>query len=682
MNLIKQILLFYYLLLSIVSVAQPCSSWLRTVGNDDKQVGMAIVADKDGYSYTTGMFEGLINLGSTTLNSIANTANYMAKYDEYGSPIWAKKVITGAYNTRIEDMIIDTSENIIVAGNFYGNITVDTISLTSTGGSKLFFAKFNKQGNVIWAKQITITYPLYFNSIALANDNGFFITIRNRIYKFDTNGNLVWTKLFVNTNYITLKQDSLNNIFISGNFNSTLTIDGITVNANTTNAEMFLAKLDENGVAQWIKKPFCTNTNNGVDIALDNLGNCYVSGSFKYIIHFDSYIFSAVNTNGFIAKYDSLGNVLWAKKMGGANQDYAVKVACNSLGYVYARGVSSSTSFYIDGISINISGMFLAKFSDIGNVIWAKGYNTHGGEDYYDLFADNKDNIYITGCYNSAGSIETAKLTHAGSGDAYFGKIDSSGILFDQRYLVLPDDKTIFCGQSTNYFGVPSTFQNPNYGFLWTPNYNLTSDTTATTKASPLHTTTYTVNVTSTSGCVVKDSITINVDTGTILSDFSYSVLGNTIYFNHLAIGQTTYLWGFGDGGISTLANPSHTYTSNGVFEVCLTASNPCISDIYCDNVIITTNVGIAEFSYEYSVVFKPNYFTESTIIEILSNKLVSNESFNAIIYDVAGRVQKKVNYLQLGENVFNAEKLSSGLYFYDICLDENIISKGKFIIR
>jgi Zn-dependent metalloprotease len=52
-----------------------------------------------------------------------------------------------------------------------------------------------------------------------------------------------------------------------------------------------------------------------------------------------------------------------------------------------------------------------------------------------------------------------------------------------------------------------------------------------------------------------------------------FCVLPATVNFINTSLNSTTYLWNFGDGGTSTSANPSHTYTSAGSFTVTLYAS-------------------------------------------------------------------------------------------------------------
>ncbi|MCK9611409.1 MAG: M4 family metallopeptidase [Bacteroidales bacterium] len=62
-----------------------------------------------------------------------------------------------------------------------------------------------------------------------------------------------------------------------------------------------------------------------------------------------------------------------------------------------------------------------------------------------------------------------------------------------------------------------------------------------------------------------------------------------TAQFNNLSINANSYLWYFGDGTTSTLASPSHTYTSNGTFNVKLVAyGGTCGTDSIIKNAFIT----------------------------------------------------------------------------------------------
>lgn len=51
---------------------------------------------------------------------------------------------------------------------------------------------------------------------------------------------------------------------------------------------------------------------------------------------------------------------------------------------------------------------------------------------------------------------------------------------------------------------------------------------------------------------------------------------GETVYFQDLSTGGSYWLWEFGDGGTSTLQNPSHEYNTPGTYNGTLTVKNEC----------------------------------------------------------------------------------------------------------
>jgi PKD repeat protein len=72
------------------------------------------------------------------------------------------------------------------------------------------------------------------------------------------------------------------------------------------------------------------------------------------------------------------------------------------------------------------------------------------------------------------------------------------------------------------------------------------------------------------------------------VAEFSYTTNGLQVNFNSLGSLGDTYQWNFGDGGNSTNQNPSHTYSSSGVYLVILTVSNDCGSNSLQLNVTVT----------------------------------------------------------------------------------------------
>ncbi len=68
-------------------------------------------------------------------------------------------------------------------------------------------------------------------------------------------------------------------------------------------------------------------------------------------------------------------------------------------------------------------------------------------------------------------------------------------------------------------------------------------------------------------------------------ANFTYNIQGITVVFADQSIRATSWLWDFGDGYFSNLKNPVHAYDHMGKFYACLTVTDPCGIDQYCDTV-------------------------------------------------------------------------------------------------
>lgn len=71
-------------------------------------------------------------------------------------------------------------------------------------------------------------------------------------------------------------------------------------------------------------------------------------------------------------------------------------------------------------------------------------------------------------------------------------------------------------------------------------------------------------------------------------ANFSFTSNNNFFNFTDQSSNANTWLWEFGDGSTSSLQNPSHTYANSGTYQVRLTASNGCGSDVQIRSVTAT----------------------------------------------------------------------------------------------
>jgi PKD repeat protein len=99
-------------------------------------------------------------------------------------------------------------------------------------------------------------------------------------------------------------------------------------------------------------------------------------------------------------------------------------------------------------------------------------------------------------------------------------------------------------------------------------------------------------------GCsAYSDTISINVQP-LPNANFNSSTAGFTATFTNTSTNGTTYSWDFGDGNNSSVSNPSHTYSANGTYNVCLIATNSCGNDTTCKSVIVNCPTPNTNFNY------------------------------------------------------------------------------------
>ncbi len=95
---------------------------------------------------------------------------------------------------------------------------------------------------------------------------------------------------------------------------------------------------------------------------------------------------------------------------------------------------------------------------------------------------------------------------------------------------------------------------------------------------------------------MIKDTITIRPKTSVgVAANDSTVCVGTIVSFSAVTTGNPfAFLWRFGDGNTSTLANPTHTYTSPGVYTARLTAYNECGGDSAAVTITVLAQPGVS----------------------------------------------------------------------------------------
>ena len=123
--------------------------WAKGFGSSTKynsnDVGHGIAVDASGNSYTTGVFQGTMTMGSTTLTAVGGYDIFIVKLDSWGSPVWAKGFGNSGDDVG-RGIAMDASGNSYASGSFEGTMTVGSTTLTAVGWADIFMIKLDPSG--------------------------------------------------------------------------------------------------------------------------------------------------------------------------------------------------------------------------------------------------------------------------------------------------------------------------------------------------------------------------------------------------------------------------------------------------------------------------------------------------------------------------------------------------------
>jgi hypothetical protein len=477
-NFMKEIISLFALICLSCSFANaqcPDWSWAKRAGGSNNDAARFVTVDKLGNAYLVGNFASNIMFGTISLTNV-NTGYadiFLAKYNPNGDVIWAKSA-GGYWDDIATSVALDTLGNIYVAGYFQSPfITFDTTVFTNanSGDKEIFLTKFNANGSVVWAKtadggeyndetnsvSVDATGNIYvtgdftspfivFGSDTLVNAENTLGSQDIFLTKYDSNGNILWTKNSGGTDNdagYSIAVDSSDDIYLSGSFKSnTISFDTITL-TNAVQEDIFIVKYKSDGNVLWASSAGNSAIDVSTGIATDVSGNAYLAGYFQSsTIIFDSItltnVVSSNSTNDvFLVKYDPTGNVLWAKSAGGAGNDMANSISVDTSGNSYITGIHFNDIMDFDSITslpyVGRFDIFLAKYDTYGNVLWVKNVGAINDETGYSIGVGVTGDTYLAGSFKSASlSFDLTTLTNVISSntttDIFLAKLDTTSI--------------------------------------------------------------------------------------------------------------------------------------------------------------------------------------------------------------------------------------------------------------
>jgi hypothetical protein len=286
--------------------------------------------------YVLGTFKEKVtcylNNKKTEIASDGESDCYLCKYNPDGNLIWIKTWGSSAFDIA-SSVALDSKDNVVVSGSFPSSSDFDPGSGTEIGQvstcENAFLSKFSDRGTYIWSKTWALieTPPgnswsnpgvsialdsddnIYAGSMFLGNvdlDPGSQVSMRQSMVfnsfltKFNNYGDLQWVETWGNnapgkgllrgTGLSTITVDSMDNVWVAGNFWSTIDLDpgpGVFERTSNSEADEYFSVFDPSGNFNW-GTSWGGNSSQYVTLSLapDNMGDVYAGGCYLDLIKF------------------------------------------------------------------------------------------------------------------------------------------------------------------------------------------------------------------------------------------------------------------------------------------------------------------------------------------------------------------------------------------------------------
>lgn len=368
----------------------PQFRWVKTAHAPDSAgspLGAATRAtaiDNSGNVYTAFSFLGPLEVDG----QVFPPDNYelVVKRNAQGALLWKQ---TFGSNAAVKSVKVDSVGSVVVAGNFHGAITVDSLTFQPQG-EDFFIAKWNSAGQLVWAKQGGVAFAAYREVTALT---------------LDGSGNAY------------LVGNAAGNAF----FGDTAQIGVPNLTSARTSGVIYCAKFDgTTGDLVWVKG----SDNHGLaasgigsdgtatDVGVDGSGNVVLTGYLP-----ESFTWT---NGGQIGTIGTPSNVFWLKLNpdGSFNNGFganttvitppSLAVAADGRSFL---GLTVEDSFVLNGTPVTappVPGptrslrIAIAGLAADGSCDWSQVISPNVSHDYlslYDLALDNNGYVLFTGGY-------------------------------------------------------------------------------------------------------------------------------------------------------------------------------------------------------------------------------------------------------------------------------------------
>jgi len=355
--------------------------WVKSIHGQGGASILAMDVDDEGNMLIAGNISDTVDIdpgpGVQYLVGNGNSNLFVAKLDSDGNLMWAA-VIEGEHEIICNSIVFDHTDNVLLTGSYWETVDFDPgigiFELSPVFGRDLFILKLSPSGELVWGKSI--------GGVGSGDSGNSLVA--------DSDGNI-----FVTGNF----SDTVD--FDPGSGGNELISNG--------NSDIFTLKLDSAGQLDWVIGNGGSVQDRGKSISIDNQGDILIGGTFGETVDFDPgpgiLIYTSGNFTAFIQKIDKEGHLIWAKAIGSGNNSLS-DMAIDNVGDVYATGSFHWTIDFDPGPGLSelipkgMADIYTLKLDAFGDFLWAQSFGADENDFGRKLIVDHKGNVFVAGTFS------------------------------------------------------------------------------------------------------------------------------------------------------------------------------------------------------------------------------------------------------------------------------------------
>lgn len=361
------ICVFLLLNCNSVSAQAPDTLWTKTYGGSSSEDGYSVQQTTDG---------GFIITGFTYSYGVRYGDVWLIRTDADGDTLWTK-----TYGT----LGVDQGRSVQQTGD--GGFIITGYAWMQSKGLQVWLIRTNSSGNALWSKDFGGINDEIGYCVQQTDDGGFIIVgeviiqgnmIDAWLIKTDGEGNEVWSQIYGGTNFD--KGYSVQQTTDGGYI-----VTGYTSSFGFGYADVWLIKTNASGDTLWTKTYGGFDNDFGYSVQQTTDGGYLITGST------DSFRFGS---GVFVIKTDATGNTLWANDYEG--------------GRGYSGRQTSDGGYIITGWSEPYgppnSNVYLLRTNSSGDILWTKAIGGDGYEEGRSVQQTSDGGYIVCGFTDSYGA--------------------------------------------------------------------------------------------------------------------------------------------------------------------------------------------------------------------------------------------------------------------------------------